>query len=173
MRLNNLNLLGEMIVYHGSDAGFDKFDPERVGTESGADKGGWGFYFSDNEEVAQNYISGRGTVKQYEIPNGPYLPLDDGVDLGFLQKILDELKDLEIDEDELEEFHKDFMDDESYMANTSIDDIYTWLGYVLGSRRDASSFFSDLGYVGSTFSDKVTRDATNYVVYDENDIRER
>lgn len=171
MRLNNI--LTEMIVFHGSDAKFDKFDPERIGSESGMDKGGWGFYFSDDETVAQNYASGSGTVKQYEIPNGPYLPLDDGVDLGFLQKILGELEDLEIDEKELDEFRSDFMDDESYMADTTVDDIYTWLGHVLGSRKNASGFFADLGYAGNVFEDKANRDATNYVVYDAHDIRDR
>lgn len=168
MRLKTI--LNEVIVFHGSDEKIDTFDPERIGTASGLDKGGWGFYFSDDESVADQYASGSGSVERYQIPNGPYLNLDEGVDLGFLHKIYDELEDMDIKESDLEEFKSDFMD-ESYMYDTTVEDVYTWLGHVLGSRKNASLFFADLGYVGTQFEDKTNREATNYVVFDSGDIQ--
>lgn len=168
MRLNEI--LNEIVVFHGSDSNIDKFDPERVGSASGLDKGGWGFYFTDDESVAGQYASGQGSVEQYQIPNGPYLNLDDGVDLGFLQTVYDEMEEREVDDSDLEEFRTDFMD-ESYMYDTTIEQVYNWLGYVVGSRKNASMFFKYLGYVGTQFADKTNSDATNYVVFDADDIR--
>jgi len=160
-----------MLVYHGTDYEFDGFDPEMVGSASGQDKGGWGFYFSDSEDIAGQHISGKGSVREYDIPKGPYLDLDATVDLYDLQQILKELESAGVDDSELDEFRSDFMEDESYLADTTYNDIYVWVGYALGSKRNASKFFADMGYVGNKFADKTDSSSTNYVVYDERKIR--
>ncbi len=160
-----------MLVYHGSDEQFDRFDPEKIGSASGNDKGGWGFYFTDGEDVAAQHISGKGSIREFIIPNGPYLDLDEHVDPYELQRILRNLEKAGVDESELDEFRENFMEDESYMADTTYEDIYTWAGYALGSRRNASMFFSDMGFVGNKFADKTDSDVTNYVVYDADSIR--
>lgn len=173
MRVNNLFesvLFESMVVYHGSDERFDKFDPERVKSASGADKGGWGFYFTDSEEVASQYISGRGAVDSYRIPSGPYFDLNDGLEYGVGLNILDELEEREISDSDLEQFREEFLSDD-YIFDTSNEQVYDWLGHVLGSRRAASEFIGYLGYVGNVYSDKTDPDVKNYVVFDSNDIK--
>ena len=170
MRLSDI--ITEMVVFHGSDSDIDEFDPESIGSSSGSDKGGWGFYFTDDESVASQYISGKGSVEPYQIPNGPYLSLNDGVDEDFLHTIYNELEDRNVKESDLEEFKTDFMD-ESYMHGTTIEHVYNWLGYVLGSRKNTSKMFSELGYVGTKFPDKTNPDVTNYVVFNPSDIRRK
>jgi hypothetical protein len=44
-------------VYHGSGVKFDKFDSEKLKSSMSSTTYGWGFYFTDSEEVAKNYAS--------------------------------------------------------------------------------------------------------------------
>lgn len=44
-------------VYHGSDRKFDNFDINKVGSGDGKSLGGWGIYFSDDENVSKKDIS--------------------------------------------------------------------------------------------------------------------
>jgi len=176
MKLNEITIfLFEGInVYHGSAEEFDKFDANKIGSASGLDKGGWGFYFSTNREVAQDYAPGDGVIKKFTIPSGDYFEFD-AVDDGMIDAIYGEFKDLDMDEDKLEDhledYRSEYMDDESYRADTTNDMLYTWLGYALGSRKAASEFLAYMGYVGTTFKDKNHPEASNYVVFDPGDIR--
>jgi len=171
MKLSDIaGILREMEVYHGSDAVFDKFDVNKIGSSSGIDKGGWGIYFTSSKEVASQYISGRGEVRSYRIPNGPYFDFGEGLDPGFAQRIYDELEEAEVSEDNLEQFRTDFMD-EGYVYDTTYEQVYDWLGYVMGSRKSASMFLSSMGYAGNVYSDRTDPDVKNYVVYDVGDIR--
>lgn len=45
-----------MLVFHGSDVKFDKFDYNFIGKNGTSE--GIGFYFSDNKEIAKAYASG-------------------------------------------------------------------------------------------------------------------
>jgi len=172
MLLKEITTIVEAItVYHGSDAEFDKFDTDKIGTASGFDEGGWGFYFSDSESVPRDYISGVGNIKKFEIPNGDYLDLDNVGDEGFFHEVYEELEEQEIDENELEGFRSDFMDDPTYVIDTSNKMVYDWVAHVMGSRRAASEFFDGMGYVGTKFSDKNDSSATNYVIFSPSNIR--
>lgn len=169
MKLKDLVLI-EMEVYHGSDHSFDAFDADKIGTASGDDKGGWGFYFTTSQDVASQYASGKGEVRTYRIPDGSYFDFNEMLDPSFAQSIYSELEDADVDESDLEEFRDDFMD-ESYVYDTTYEQVYDWLGHVLGSRKKASLFLADMGYVGNTYRDRSEPDAANYVVYDASDIR--
>jgi len=49
---------GEMktaIVYHGSNAEFDNFDPSEIGDKNQVNQFGEGFYFTDDPSIARNY----------------------------------------------------------------------------------------------------------------------
>lgn len=175
MLLNEITSIVESIhVYHGSVGDFDKFNADKIGTASGLDKGGWGFYLSTSREVAQDYAPGDGTIKKFTIPSGDYFEFDDADD-GMIDAIYSEFQDMEMDEDEMEEqledYRSEFMDDDSYRAATNNEMLYTWLGYALGSRKNASRFLAVMGYVGTTFKDIHHSNASNYVIFDPDDIR--
>lgn len=57
------------IYYHGSPHVFDKFDLDKIGTGEGAQVHGWGLYFSENKDVAEEYRNvltfKRGMVPDY------------------------------------------------------------------------------------------------------------
>lgn len=158
-------------VYHGSDVEFDKFDLDKIGSGDGKDLGGFGFYFSDSKDVAGRYITLKGKVKEYEIRSGKLFNLDDGLDSYVGEQIIDKLENMNIDENEIEEFKTDYMADE-YIHSINNNQVYDWLSYVLGSSKDASEFLYDLGYIGNKFKDKVDTDAINYVVFNPNHITE-
>ena len=42
-------------VWHGSPYSFDKFTTEKIGTGEGAQAFGWGLYFTDLKDIAENY----------------------------------------------------------------------------------------------------------------------
>lgn len=184
MLLKEITTIVESItVYHGSAKNFDRFDANKIGTASGLDKGGWGFYFSTSREVSQDYAPGDGVVKKFTIPSGEYFKFD-GADDSMIDAIYSEFQDLEMDEDEMEEhledYRSEYMDDASYRASTDNEMLYTWLSYALGtsrnerasdSRKAASMFLAGMGYVGTTFKDKSHPEASNYVIFDPDDIR--
>jgi len=155
-------------VFHGTDRPFERFDESKVGSGDGKDKGGWGIYFSNSKEVAGLYSTKHGFVKRFGIPNGPYLALDSMLDSGEAYQILEELKDLNIDESEIEEFESDIL---GYLEDTTNKQMYVWLSYVLGSPKAASKFYGSLGYEGTTFEDKWSIGATNYVIFDTSSIQ--
>jgi hypothetical protein len=171
MKLNEITgMLREMDVYHGSDHSFDKFDADKIGDASGQDKGGWGFYFTTSEEVASQYISGRGEVRAFRIPSGPYFDFDEGFGPSFAQRIYDELEEAGVSEDELDDYRDEMMD-EQYVYETTYDQVYRYLAHVLGSSKKVSLFLGNMGYVGNSYSDRTNPDVTNYVVFDSNDIQ--
>lgn len=58
------------LVYHGSNARFDKFDPEKIGEATGAGDWGDGFYFSDRSDVAKSFAeqAGGDVVMEFVLP---------------------------------------------------------------------------------------------------------
>jgi hypothetical protein len=44
-------------AYHGSPYDFDKFATEKIGTGEGAQAYGWGLYFTDLKDIAENYAN--------------------------------------------------------------------------------------------------------------------
>jgi len=163
------NLFEGIVVYHGTDQSFDKFDLEKVGSSDGRSIGGWGIYFSEDAEICQQYITGQGKIKEYELGYGNFFDLDDMLSSGTGDIILRGLNRKEVDENEIEEFESDFMNE--YLYDTSNKQAYEWLGYVLGGEKEASLFLKDLGYDGNVYKDKTNPEINNYAVYNSNIIR--
>lgn len=149
-------------VFHGSTEKFDTFDMQKVGTGDGKSLGGWGIYFSDNPDVSKRYYLPSGQLKQHEIRNGNYFDLDAPLDDG--QRILSALQRQGVDENNLEEFQTDYIDNDVNNKQA-----YDWLSYVLGSEKQASLFLKSLGYIGNTMKDRWDN-ARNYVVFDTQTI---
>lgn len=154
-------------VWHGSDRNFDKFDIDKVGSGDGKSLGGWGIYFSDSREVSERYFTSNGFVDEYELRTGKYFDLDDQVsEYGMIRG----LENMGIDEDEIEEFQTDYIEQSQNYGDVTNKQAYEWLSFVLGGEKEASQFLKSLGYIGNTFMDKWNTDARNYVVFDINTI---
>lgn len=158
------NLFEGLEVYHGSTEKFDAFDMQKVGTGDGKSLGGWGIYFSDNPDVSKRYYLPKGQLKQHEIRNGNYFDLDAILDDG--QRILSALQRQGVDENNLEEFQNDYIDND----NVNNKQVYDWLSYVLGGEKQASLFLKSLGYIGNTMEDRWEIGARNYIVFDTSTI---
>lgn len=52
-----IKLFEEINLYHGSGKRFDKFDSSMMNKNSGQDTYGWGFYFTDSEDIAKVYAN--------------------------------------------------------------------------------------------------------------------
>jgi len=150
-------------VFHGSDRKFDDFNIDKIGSGDGKSLGGWGIYFSDDEDVSNRYYIKSGFVRPHEISNGRYFDLDQPLDDS--QNIINGLKNLDIDENEIEEFQTDYVE-----YDVTNKQVYEWLSYVLGSEKQASLFLKGLGYIGNTMKDKWNTDARNYILFDTANI---
>lgn len=155
-----------IFVFHGSDRKFDKFDLSKIGTGSGKSKGGWGIYFSNDKNVSRQYTTRNGFVKSYEIKDGNYFDFDEPIDID--SSFIRNLKKYGVSQHDIEELQTDYID----YSDTTNRQLYEWLSYILGSEKNASLFLSELGYIGNKFQDKTNPDATNYVLYDTEYIKD-
>lgn len=155
-------------VFHGSDRKFDTFDINKIGSGDGKSLGGWGIYFSDSNEVSQRYVTSNGFLGEFQIKSGNYFDLDAPIDDGY--RMIKRLQQLNIDENDIEEFKTNYIDQSEYYNDVNNKQAYDWLAYTLGGEKEASMFLKSMGYLGNTFMDKWNRDARNYVVFDTNSI---
>ena len=156
-------------VWHGSDREFDEFDMSMVGSGDGKSLGGWGIYFSTDENVSRRYFTTGGFVREHEITSGEYFNLDDSADQDG-DRIIQGLERLEVDPDEIEELRRDYIEQSRDYGDVVNKQVYEWLTYVFEEERGASKFLQSLGYVGNTFMDKWDTEARNYVVFDTSSI---
>jgi hypothetical protein len=151
-------------VYHGSTTRFKTFNLSKIGSGDGKSLGGWGIYFSDKKSVADGYFATGGFVKKYKIEDGPYFDFED-IFYDY-DSVIEKLKKKRVKASEIRELETDY---QAY-PDTTNKDIYEWLSHVLGSKKKASLFLSDLGYIGTKFSDRWDSDAINYVIFHPKDI---
>jgi hypothetical protein len=162
------SLMEDIHVFRGGTKEYDDFDMSKIGTGDGNSLGGWGIYCSDSETVARRYFLKGGVVKEFDINNNSYFDLDDYLDEGVGQQILQELESAGINENDLAQFQTDFID---YANETTNKQVYDWLSYVLGNEKNASLFLESIGYKGNKFRDKVEPEATNYVLFNPKYIK--
>lgn len=146
-------------VYHGTmTPKFDAFSSKKIGSTNQREMGGWGIYLSDNPNVARQYGK---NILNAEIPNGTYLELDDTVDNHLAEFILKS----NLPFSDIEQFKSDFIADD-YIYDTTNNQVLEWLKDVLADSKKAMDFIAKAGFIGTKFSDKTNRDATNYVIFD-------
>ena len=75
---NNINTIETMVAYHGSPYSFDEFSTSQIGTGEGVTGWGYGIYFTESEEDAEDYArklereEDEGVVYTVEIPHKKY-----------------------------------------------------------------------------------------------------
>lgn len=162
------NMFEGIPVYHGSDRQFDKFDMSKIGSGDGKNLGGWGIYFSDSEDVSNRYYTSSGFIRQHTLKSGNYFDLDEVLTDG--DSIIRGLQRQGVDDNQIEEFQRDYVEAAENYGDVTNKQAYDWLSYVLGDEKQASLFLKSIGYIGNTMMDKWNTDARNYIVFDTDAI---
>lgn len=161
--IDEIELSEGIQVYHGTmSPKFDNFSSKKIGSSNNREMGGWGIYFSSDPNVARQYGN---NILNAEIPNGSYLDLDGGVDDQISQFIVNYGSKAGLPFAAVEQFKSDFISDD-YINDTSNYQVLEWLKDVLADSKKAMDFIAKAGFIGTKFSDKTNRDATNYVIFD-------
>lgn len=175
-----LESLDELELYHGSTADFDEFNLAFLGSGWGQQAYGYGVYLSNNRDAARAYAKG-GKVYTVEVPNGKYLSYE-GIPPKEAMRIAKLFFKYYTTEDEYGkeaypgEAANEFWEMEcKYIAECSDGgSVYGTVASLIGSDKEASEFFSRIGYVGIEWI--ATNGATgaefaNYVIFDPKSIK--
>lgn len=152
-------------VFRGGAKQYGTFDMDKIGSGDGKSLGGWGIYCSDSYSVAQRYFLKGGEIKEFDIKDGNYFDLDEPLDEGTALQILNEIKGMGIEEDQIEQFQTDYIDYIKYGDITN-HSAYDWLSYVLGGEKEASLFLQSMRFKGNKMRDRWEPEATNYILFD-------
>lgn len=161
--------------YHGSPHSFTRFDMSKVGSGDGLNKHGYGFYFTDNEELATYYArealpkAQRKGMFLYTVTlRGvrDFLPWDQLIPEDTYRDIADAL------EEQGHEKHANEMREEleGYHETYDLSQSYGILTHVLGGANKASEFLYDVGVPGATAKDIHGR-GNIYVAFSDEIIR--
>jgi hypothetical protein len=141
--------MGSFTAYHGSPYNFDKFDFEKIGSSEQGDKYGHGLYFTPDKDLAIWYAKDSTLAKHqdglnlYEVrlisPNLEHW--DQQISYNTYEDVHSMLDGMDM-EDAAEEFQQDQDQDVGYEIWTGRE-LYEWLVYTVGGRKEASIFLRD------------------------------
>ena len=159
------------VVYHGAMQDFDKFDLSRIGEN--ADKGGWGIYLSESEEVAKQYTpEGNPIIKKIVLPSGRYFDLDGSLDESLFNDLMESLEYFDESVYNKAQSLRDEVESYGfYEMNLTGFNFYDILSYDFGSKKKMSLFLKDYGLLGNTFMDKTQPSIRNYVLFSADRLR--
>jgi len=159
-----------IIVYHGSDANFNKFSFKKMGTSSGTTGAGFGLYFSDSKADAMAYGNYIYTC-QLELKNN-LSNTQVTLDKKMLKNILDKLALTD------HSYYQAFDDNEQQAINSLLkfnDSDTDIIGDIIngaGCRDEMLKVLSQYGYTHTIDNDSPElKTITHYVVYDLNAIK--
>ena len=151
-----------MILYHGSNRNFEKFDVKYINTGEGLQKFGYGFYFTDNIELADHYSLK--WLYECDVYNTQkFVEWDSTID--NYSNILHRLKFLNKDR-EAEELEIDVEENGGW----TYQQLYEWLEHILGDKKYISNFFEFIDIEGIIANDPLNRGKV-YVVFDVRNIK--
>ena len=177
-----------LVVYHGTGAKVENdfaFDPRRISSRGSAL--GYGFYLTDDKDIASGYLSrDGGTVIEAFVRLEKPLSLETKLSKKEAKKIISELVDLEIElyADELPNYKDGFLSNivdtysltkkeavdeatnELYDKQESAIDFIAGLSNLFGDKITASkALYNTLGYDGVLVENFQESDATVYVPF--------
>ena len=162
-------------AYHGSGANFDKFNTsEYEMSGEGSMAFGYGVYVSNSESIAKSYAGRQGERNLYkvEIPDRNYISWDKTVSKSQKENVKNELYKKLIEED-----YKGAEKEIFTELNTAFGDeldgkyLYGTVSSYIGSDKETSRFFKDIGFSGIQYPAGTPENAVNYVIFDDNDIK--
>lgn len=151
-----------LVVYHGTNADFDTFDYDKIGTNGTSE--GVGFYFTDDIETAEGYKKQNGSLKKCYVsiqkPLGHdthFLSYEDVKNI--IQKTA-ELQSEEYEEDLKDSFVSNYADtysmDFEYAVEATADMIYS-------EDKNDTDILGEIAYsAGSEFANKAVKLVTGY-----------
>lgn len=168
---------GEFIfqaAYHGSSANFEKFNTSEYGMSGdGAMAFGYGVYVSNSETIARSYagIQGERNLYAVEIPDGDYIVWDKKISNSQKEKVKNELYENLIKED-YKGVEKQISAELDNVFSEELDgkNLYGTVSSYIGSDKETSRFFKNIGYSGIQYPAGTPENAINYVIFDDNDI---
>lgn len=162
-------------AYHGSSANFDKFNTSEYGLSGdGAMAFGYGVYVSNSETIARSYagIQGERNLYTVEIPDGDYIIWNKTVSKLQKEKVKNELYENLIKED-YKGVEKQISTELNNVFSEDFDGkkLYGTISSYIGSDKETSRFFKNIGYSGIQYPAGTPENAVNYVIFDDNDIK--
>ena len=162
-------------AYHGSSANFDKFNTSEYGLSGdGAMAFGYGVYVSNSETIARSYagIQGERNLYTVEIPDGDYIIWNKTVSKLQKEKVKNELYENLIKED-YKGVEKEISTELNNVFSEDFDGkkLYGTISSYIGSDKETSRFFKNIGYSGIQYPAGTPENAVNYVIFDDNDIK--
>lgn len=162
-------------AYHGSGANFDKFNTSEYGwSGEGYMAFGYGVYVSNSETIARSYagIQGERNLYTVEIPDGDYIIWNKTVSKLQKEKAKNELYENLIKED-YKGVEKEISTELNNVFSEDFDGkkLYGTISSYIGSDKETSRFFKDIGYSGIQYPAGTPENAVNYVIFDDNDIK--
>lgn len=151
-----------LVVYHGTNADFDTFDYDKIGTNGTSE--GVGFYFTDDIETAEGYKKQNGSLKKCYVsiqkPLGHdthFLSYEDVKNI--IQKTA-ELQSEEYEEELRDSFVSNYADtysmDFEYAVEATADMIYS-------EDKNDTDILGEIAYsAGSEFANKAVKLVTGY-----------
>lgn len=161
-------------AYHGSSANFEKFNTSEYGMSGdGAMAFGYGVYVSNSETIARSYagIQGERNLYAVEIPDGDYIVWDKKISNSQKEKVKNELYENLIKED-YKGVEKQISAELDNVFSEELDgkNLYGTVSSYIGSDKETSRFFKNIGYSGIQYPAGTPENAINYVIFDDNDI---
>lgn len=162
-------------AYHGSSANFDKFNTSEYGLSGdGAMAFGYGVYVSNSETIARSYagIQGERNLYTVEIPDGDYIIWNKTISKLQKEKVKNELYENLIKED-YKGVEKEISTELNNVFSEDFDGkkLYGTISSYIGSDKETSRFFKDIGFSGIEYPAGTPENAVNYVIFDDNDIK--
>ncbi len=163
------------LAYHGSSANFDNFNTSEYGLSGdGAMAFGYGVYVSNSETIARSYagIQGERNLYTVEIPDGDYIIWNKTVSKLQKEKVKNELYENLIKED-YKGVEKEISTELNNVFSEDFDgrNLYGTISSYIGSDKETSKFFKDIGFSGIEYPAGTPKNADNYVIFDDNDIK--
>lgn len=162
-------------AYHGSGANFDKFNISEYGMSGeGSMAFGYGVYVSNSESIAKSYAGRQGERNLYtvEIPDGNYISWEKTVSKTQKENVKNELYKKLIEED-YKGAEKEIFTELNAVFGDELDGKYLYgtVSSYIGSDKETSKFFKDIGFSGIEYPAGTPENAVNYVIFDDNDIK--
>ena len=179
-RLNKIikEAIGDLTLFHGSNAEFDKFDIAYLSTGWGMQDHGRGFYLTTSRETARQYAPS-GRIYTVQVPKGKYLKswtIGRTEAMRIAQKFYQYyLTEDEYGKEAYQGHEQDFWDYECrYIGNCDDgESVYGTIRSLLGSDEGTTDFLLRLGYKGIVIKGgnaETGEKFKNYLIFDPDDI---
>ncbi len=164
-------------LFHGTKFNFIEFNNTNIGSGDGKSVHGYGFYFTNNKDIAEYYCNqltqfNKKYIYMVKIKNDNFLDWDGVILEEDAEKIFKKYKSIENNEQLLNDMQDSLGLSEAYYGDFIMtNSLYNYLEVILESKKEASNFLNKCGFDGIKFNSKENGfNSTNYVIFNSNNI---